>query len=125
MAIGTPSQTRQVVRAFFAAWTQGDIAAAGQYLADDLIFSGTVKSLNGASAYLGALEEYRRLVTTGNDLVSELYGDEEATLIYLSHTLAGPIRMAEHFHLTAGKISSLTLIFDPTTLFAFKAAQGQ
>jgi len=125
MAIETRSQTRQVVRNFFAAWTQGDVAAAGQYLADDLVFSGTVKSLNGASAYLTALSEYRTLVTTGNDLISELYGDAEATLIYNSHTLAGPIRMAEHFHLTEGKISSLILIFDPTTLFAFKAAHGQ
>ena len=121
MTVETRIQTRQVVRAYFDAWTQGDVATASQYLADDLTFSGSVRNLNNAADYVVALRDFRKLVTNGNDLVSELYGDTEATLVYESHTVAGTIRMAEHIRLTDGKISSIILIFDPTALLAFKA----
>jgi len=121
----TQSQTRQVVRSFFDAWTRGDLVATREYLADDLVFTGTLKSLQGASEYVAALRDFRQLITTGNDLISDLYSDHEATLMYHSYTLAGMIRMAEHIRLTNGKISSIVLIFDPTALVAFKASMGQ
>jgi ketosteroid isomerase-like protein len=121
MTIDIQTQTRQIVRAYFDAWTQGDVAAVGQYLADDLSFSGSVKSLNSAADYLVALGNFRKLVTNGTDLISELYGESEATLVYESQTVAGTIRLAEHIRLSGGKISSILLIFDPTALLAFKA----
>ncbi|WP_211370224.1 hypothetical protein [Nonomuraea turkmeniaca] len=51
---------------------------------------------------------------TGLDLISELYGDAEATLVYDVHTAtpAGTQRTAEHFRLRGGKISEILLIFD-------------
>ena len=121
----TQTQIRQTVQAYFAAWSNGDVAASGQYLAADLAFSGAVNSFNNAADYLKALSGYRQLITTGNDLISELYGDGEATLIYDSHTVAGTIRTAEYIRFTDGKMSSINLIFDPTALLAFKAAEGQ
>lgn len=127
MSIDTQTQTRQIVRAYFDAWTQGNIASVGQYLADDLTFSGSVKSLSGAANYLAALGDFCKLATGGTDLISELYGENEATLIYESHTVAGLMRIVEHIRLTDGKVSSILLIFDPTALRAFKAkaAAGQ
>jgi len=122
MALQT--SVREIVRAYFDTWTRGDIAAAGQYLAHDLAFAGSVNTFTDAAAFLQALSGYRALITTGNDLISELYGDDEATLIYDSHTRAGTIRTAEYLQLSDGKISSINLIFDPTALLAFKAAAG-
>jgi hypothetical protein len=120
--IETQTDIRQIVRGYFDAWTRGDVLAAGQYLADHFTFFGALKSLDSAAEYLATLSDYRKLVTTGNNVISELYGDDEATLIYDSHTLAGTIRIAEHIRLTDGQISSIILILDPTALRAFKAA---
>jgi len=125
MLIETQTDTRQIVRGYFDAWTSGDLQAAGEYFADDLAFSGSLKQLKGAAEYLATLGDYRKLVTGGNDLISELYGDGEATLIYDSHTVAGTIRIAEHLRVADGKITSILLILDPTALRAFRAAAGQ
>jgi len=125
MMIETQAETRQIVRAYFDTWTRGDVPAAGQYLADDLAFTGTLRTLNGVAEYLAALNDFRKLISAGIDLISELYGDDEATLIYSAHTVAGAMRIAEHIRLTDGKISSIIVILDPTALRAFKAAAGQ
>ncbi len=124
MTIETQTRTRQIVRAYFDAWTRGDIAACGQYFADDLVFEGALSKLNSAADYLVSLGNFRRLLTTGNDLLSELYGDTEAMLLYDSHTVAGTIRIAERILLTGDKISSIILLFDPRALLAFKEAQA-
>lgn len=119
------TQTRQIVRAYFDAWTCGDVSAAGQYFADDFTFSGAIRSLDSAAEHLATLGNFRKLITTGIDLISELYGDAEATLVYDVHTVAGIIRSAEHIRLTDGKISSIILIFDPRGVLAFKASASQ
>ncbi len=125
MTTETQTQTRQIVRAYFDAWTSGNVSACGQYFADDLAYEGALTKLNSAADYLISLGNFRKLVTTGIDLISELYGDDEASLIYDTHTMAGTIRIAEHVRLTNNKISSLILIFDPRSLLEFKAKAGQ
>ncbi|NJO81454.1 MAG: nuclear transport factor 2 family protein [Blastochloris sp.] len=125
MTVETHVSVQEIVRKYFDAWTNGDIVTARQYLSDDLLFSGTLKSLNNADDYIVALGEYRKLVTHGNAIISELYGDDEAILIYDSHTVAGTIRIAEHIRLTNNKLSAIILILDPTELLAFKASVNQ
>ena len=46
-------------------------------------------------------------------MISELYGEGEATLLYdlRTSTPAGTQRTAEHFRLAAGKIASIILLF--------------
>jgi hypothetical protein len=58
-------------------------------------------------------------------LVSELYGEDEATLIYDVHTPtpAGTMRSVDHFKLTGRKISSLELIFDATGWNQWKSSR--
>jgi hypothetical protein len=124
MAVETKPGICEIVRGYFDAWSRGDIAASRQYLAGDLAFVGALKRGNSAAEYLDALSGFRKLITTGNNLISELYGDNEATLIYESQTVAGPIRIAEHLRLASGKISSIMLILDPTALLAFRAEQA-
>jgi hypothetical protein len=123
VSIEAPPDICQFVLGYFDAWSEGDIAAVRTYLADDVTFAGPIKRGDTAEEYLDALGGFRKLITDGNNLISALYGINEATLIYVSQTVAGPIRIAEHLRLVNGKISSITLILDPTPLLAFRAAQ--
>ena len=123
MIVEAPPDTRQFVLGYFDTWSKGDVGAVRAYLADDVTFVGPIKRGDTAEEYLDALGSFRKLITDGNNLISALYGTDEATLIYVSQTVAGPIRIAEHLRLANGKISSIILILDPTPLLAFRAAQ--
>ena len=61
---------------------------------------------------------------TGVELRSELFGADEATLVYDVHTATpvGTQRTAEHFRLTNGLITEITLIFDATPWQALRPA---
>jgi len=109
----TKTQTRQVVSAYHAARTAGDLQAAGAHLAPTFTFQSPLMRLDGPAAYLASHGDFQRLVT-GLDTLSELYGEGEATLVYDLHTAtpAGTQRTAEHFTVAAGRIASILLIFD-------------
>lgn len=106
-------ESRQVVRAYHDAWTAGDVDAAAAYLAEGFTSwgSGNMHSASG-TAFAESLRHFRQGVT-GVDLISELYGDDEATLVYDVHVEGvGTVRTAEHFRLAGGRIASNILIFD-------------
>ncbi|MEV4169954.1 hypothetical protein [Nonomuraea sp. NPDC049709] len=65
------------------------------------------------AGHLAGLAGLLRVVTEV-ELISELYGKSEATLVYDVHTAtpAGVQRTAEHFRLRDGKIAAIMLIFD-------------
>lgn len=104
--------TQDVVQAYHRARFRGDVAAARETLADGFSFEsplmrGTAGDhLDGLGAFLG--------VVTGVDMISALYGTDEATLVYDVHTATpvGTQRTAEHFLLTGGRIAAIRLIFD-------------
>jgi hypothetical protein len=62
-------------------------------------------------------------IVTGVELISELYGEAEATLVYDVHTATpvGTQRTAEHFRLDGGKIVSIMLLFDASPWQSMKA----
>jgi hypothetical protein len=121
------TQTRDVVRSYHEAWTGERVADAGDFIADGFSTRAPVGSYDSRADYLQGLANFRTRFVTGVDLISELYGTGEATLLYDVHTNtpAGTIRTAEHFTLTGGKISSTILVFDATEWRAMMAAQGQ
>ena len=109
----TTAQTRRVVSAYHAARTAGDLDAASVYLAPPFNFQSPMMGFDSPGTYLARHRAFQQLVT-GLDMISELYGEGEATLVYDLHTAtpAGTQRTAEHFRVTAGKISSILVIFD-------------
>jgi ketosteroid isomerase-like protein len=125
MAEITTQRTRELVRAYHDAWTAGDIATAGRYLTEDFSTRAPVGSYDTKDAYLAGLTRFRGLVT-GLELISELYGEGEATLLYDVHTStpAGTLRTAEHFRVGPEGIVSTQLIFDATDWKAMLAEQG-
>ncbi|MER7582351.1 hypothetical protein [Kitasatospora sp. NPDC097691] len=61
------------------------------------------------------------------ELISELYGETEATLVYDVHTAPAvgiTQHTAEHFRLRDGRITSITLVFDSAPWQAVMAAAG-
>jgi ketosteroid isomerase-like protein len=121
----TSTQTRQVVSAFHAARTAGDMQAAGAHLAPAFTFQSPLMRFDDPAAYLASHAELQPVVT-GLDMISELYGDGEATLIYDLHTAtpAGTQRTAEHFVVADGRIASVRLIFDASPWRPMLAALG-
>ncbi|WP_290060094.1 hypothetical protein [Amycolatopsis solani] len=115
--------TREAVRAYHRARFDGDVTAAAARLADTFSFESPLISSGDARGHLDGLAAFVRVVT-GVELISELYGEAEATLVYDVHTATpvGVQRTAEHFRLRDGKIEAITLIFDATRWHPVMAA---
>lgn len=106
--------TAETVRAYHEARFRGDVASAAAHLAEPFSFRSPFITSADRAGHLSGLPEFVQVVT-GVDLISELYGEAEATLVYDVHTAtpAGTQHTAEHFRLDEdGRITSITLIFD-------------
>ncbi|GAA2225681.1 hypothetical protein [Streptomyces nogalater] len=120
----TTTTTRATVRAYHRARFRGDIPAAARTLGESFHFQSPLLSSDSAHDHLSGLDAFLGIVT-GVDLISELYGEAEATLVYEVHTsipAIGTQRTAEHFHLTQGRIDTIRLIFDATPWHAVMRA---
>ncbi|GGS46609.1 hypothetical protein GCM10010156_01620 [Planobispora rosea] len=106
--------TEQTVRGYHEARFRGDVAAAAACLAEPFTFRSPFITSTDPAGHLAGLPGFVQVVT-GVDMISELYGDAEATLVYDVHTAtpAGTQHTAEHFRLDpTGRITSISLIFD-------------
>jgi hypothetical protein len=106
---------REVVRAYHLARLRGDVEAAAAQLGSPFRFSSPLMASDSASGHLATLPMFLQVVT-GVDMISELYAESEATLVYDLHTSTpvGTQRTAEHFRLVDGRIVEIRLIFDAT-----------
>lgn len=114
--------TRETVQAYHQARFAGDVPAAAAQLAGTFTFQSPLIS-SDADGHLAGLPGFLQVVT-GVEMISELYGESEATLVYDVHTATpvGTQRTAEHFRLRDGRIESITLIFDATRWHPIMAA---
>jgi hypothetical protein len=110
-------ETRRVVRAYHDAYRQGDVTAAGAQLAESFKFSSPIMAFDTVQQHVAALVRFVPFITD-IDMISELYGEGEATLVYDLHTTmpgdAAKQRCVEHFRVSEGRISSIIIIFDAT-----------
>lgn len=111
------SQTRTVVRGYFAAWTGRNIPSARSFLADDLDFEGSIDRFRDADSYAESLAAFTDVVNETR-LLAESYDGVTAALLYdcVTNTSAGTIRASEHFRVIDGRIESIRLVFDATDL---------
>lgn len=107
--------TQETVRAYHDARFRGDILTAAAQLADSFTFQSPMVRSGSATGHLAGLPTLLQVVT-GVEMISELYGDSEASLVYNLHTATpvGTQVTAEHFQLHNGLITSILLIFDAT-----------
>jgi hypothetical protein len=111
----TVEESRQIVRAYHDAYCRGDLAAAAARLGDRFSFSSPMMAFDTPHQHVAALGRFVPFIT-GCEVISELYGDGEATLVYDLHVSlpTGIQRCAEHFRLRDGRISTIIIIFDAT-----------
>jgi ketosteroid isomerase-like protein len=111
----TVEDTRQIVRAYHNAYCLGDARAAGALLGDRFSFSSPMMAFDTPQQHVAALARFVPFMT-GCTLISELYGEGEATLAYDLHVSLPPRiqRCAEHFRIRDGRISSIIIIFGAT-----------
>jgi len=106
------SDTRQLVSAFLAARQDPD-ADAANLMDAAFTFESPLMRFNDRATYLESHRSFQGLVK-GMKMLSQLYGPEEAILLYDLDTAtpAGVQRTAEHFSIVRGKVASIRLLFD-------------
>ncbi|WP_433733782.1 nuclear transport factor 2 family protein [Nocardia sp. CA-129566] len=108
---GSPAQ--QAVQTYHRARFQGDIHTAAQQLADEFRFRSPFIESDSPTGHLAGIEQLAQIIDR-IDMISELYSDTDAVLIYDLHTKSpvGVQHTAEHFRLHDGRITAINLIFD-------------
>ncbi|MFB6810674.1 nuclear transport factor 2 family protein [Streptomyces sp. NPDC056387] len=122
----TGSTTRHTVRAYHDARFRGDVPTAAAQIGDGFTFRSPFITSDSPTGHLDGLDGLLGIVT-GVDLISELYGETEATLVYDVHTTPAvgiTQRTAEHFRLRDGRITAIRLIFDSAPWQAIMTAAG-
>lgn len=106
-------QTRRTVRGYHQARFRGEVSAAAAHLGEPFRFQSPFITSDSPTGHLATLPGFVSIVT-GVEMISELYGEAEATLVYDVHTATpvGTQRTAEHFRLDGDKIVSIMLLFD-------------
>ncbi|MGW6692096.1 hypothetical protein [Streptomyces sp. NPDC054961] len=118
--------TRRTVRAYHEARFRGDVSAAAAQIGRDFRFRSPFITSDSPTDHLDGLDGLLGIVT-GVELISELYGETEATLVYDVHTAPAigiTQHTAEHFRLSDGRITSIKLIFDAAPWQAIMSAAG-
>ena len=108
-------ETRRVVRAYHEAYRRGQVGDAVAQLGEPFRFKSPMMAFDAIRQHAAALERFVPLITD-IAMISELYGDGEATLIYNLHTSLpiGVQSNAEHFRVRDGRIVEILIIFDAT-----------
>ncbi|WP_216901049.1 nuclear transport factor 2 family protein [Nocardia alni] len=108
----TRSNTLDSVLAYHRAWTSGDIDAAMEHVADDIVCRAPGAELKGKDAYRGFLGAFAPTLTGLTD-VSAFGDDDHVVLFYYPHTaITSDSPTAEHFTIRDGKIAESLLVFD-------------
>ncbi|MET9888290.1 hypothetical protein ABZZ20_35280 [Streptomyces sp. NPDC006430] len=118
--------TRRTVRAYHEARFRGDVTTAAAQIGEGFRFRSPFIASDNPTGHLDGLDGLLGIVT-GVELISELYGETEATLVYNVHTaptVGITQHTAEHFQLRNGRITSITLVFDSAPWQAIMAAAG-
>ncbi|GJF34959.1 hypothetical protein KNE206_76590 [Kitasatospora sp. NE20-6] len=118
--------TRRTVRAYHEARFRGDVATAAAQIGGSFSFRSPFIASTSPTGHLDGLDGLLGIVT-GVELISELYGEAEAILVYDVHTAPAvgiTQHTAEHFRLHDGRITSIALIFDSAPWQAIMSAAG-
>jgi len=108
---------RELIMAYYRAWTTGDFGAARRCLRDDLDFKGSIDTFKNADDFLKELVGFKSMLRSAV-LLQSYFDQNGGALLYDcdTPTPAGVIRTAEFFRVEDGKITEIRLVFDATEL---------
>jgi hypothetical protein len=111
----TLEETRAIVRAYHDAYRRRDLPTIASLLGDQFRFSSPMMAFDSPRQHMAALERFVPFVT-GCEMISELYAEGEATLVYDLHVSLPPRvqRSAEHFKVHDCRIAEIIIVFDAT-----------
>ncbi len=104
--------SRQIVLSFLAA-RQDAKADAAELMDESFTFESPLMRINDRDGYLRTHRGFQPLVKSTR-MLSELYGSDEAILLYDLDIATPPCveRTAEHIRIAGGKVASILLLFD-------------
>lgn len=106
------SDTAEVVRTYFDAWTRKDFGAAWALLDDSLVVENPLTDYEDSATFKPSLAGLGSLVTAVN-LAAAMSDLNEAMLLYdLQIKGLGSLRVFEHFTVAEGKINHIRQVFD-------------
>jgi hypothetical protein len=109
------SDTKQVVEAYFSAWTSKRTDDAFALLAPGLKFIGPTASYDSAAAFKPALEGFAKMTKSAR-ITDLLVDGDRAAMLYDCELPVGNVRIASFFRLSGGKIAWYETQFDATEL---------
>jgi SnoaL-like protein len=117
------TNAKDVVMGYQRALGSSDWAAARRHLRDDMTFKGPLAAYDTPEPYLEDLKKLHHIVK-GVDMKKVFVDGNDVCLIYdmITNTPAGTAFISEWYHVEAGKIASLRVVFDARP---FAAMWGQ
>ena len=113
-----------MVRGYFDGWREGRFEDAVAQLAPDVTIEVPINAYPDRASFAQALAAFGAMVERV-DLLSELYDDEQAMLLYdLRVRGIGAMRVAEHCTVRGGRIVRLRQVHDTAAVRAAGLAQG-
>ena len=110
--MSTPDSTRELVSTFIAARQDPD-ADAARLMDSSFTFESPLLRFDDRQTYLDSHRAFQSHVR-GMTLITELYGPDEAILLYDLDTAtpAGVQRTAEYFRCASGRVTGIQVLFD-------------
>jgi ketosteroid isomerase-like protein len=110
------SDTQQIARRYFDAWTSGDSATVAALLSPDFRFAAGDMTIDGRDAFLDAGAFPRDATTT---MVAEAYQGEVAFQMYDATRGDRTIRVVEQLTVRDGKLARSEFVTDMAAFRAF------
>jgi SnoaL-like protein len=108
------ASAKDVVMGYQRALGSNDWAAARRHLRDDMKFKGPLAAYDKPEPYMEDLKKLHHIVK-GVDMKKIFVDGNDVCLIYdmITNTPAGTAFISEWYHVEAGKIASVRVVFDP------------
>ena len=103
-----------ILRQFYDAVTQRDMAKARSYLADDMVFAGLFETYPNADSYIATLTQLMQIVTRLDVKIIIGAGDDAAVFMEMETTAPAPaVTLVAEWHQTRdGRIVRARSAFD-------------
>jgi len=109
----TEQTALEVATAFLNAWTGGDLAKAGSYLAEDLVFNGPIAHYTSAADFLAGSKAFVKVIQPNWSKIAAFGDENSALLLYDLFMLSGAaMRIADYYTVSDGKIQTETILWD-------------
>lgn len=108
----TQNAAYELVKNYHRAWTSGNVEAAMNYVADDIVCRAPGVDLEGKDAYRGFIGGFAPMLTGISDIAEFTDGARVALFYYPQTTTTSTTPAAEFFTVRDGQIAASVLIFD-------------